>query len=514
MLRLAYTLGGEPRTYPLDRERVTVGRMLGNDLILPDHTISRNHAELESTPSGWKIVDLNSRNGTWVNDVLVKDALLAPGCTITLGRFQLRLEEVDELNKQLLAPTALPEKAALAPADVDLLARRSRILAVLSQVSRTLLSAGNEVEDVLEEIMDVIFQHVRAQRGAILLVNPTSGDLEPRTVRQAGDQKDTIQISRTIATKAVEEGVAILTQDAMVDPRFDAGESIAFLGIHSALCVPMKLGETVMGLIYVDNPVKVKAYDEFDLDLLSALSGYAALAIQQARLRAAVEAERLAKSRLERYHSPSVVNQILTASEQSGGFSLDVREVEASLLFADLVGFTTLTENMPPRDVALMLNAYFSRMTDVIFRYEGTLDKYMGDALMAIFGAPLPSDDHARRAVRCALEMRRELDRFNDEHADAPKLNFRIGVNSGPVVAGDIGSLRRMEYSVLGTTVNVASRLQSEVAEPGQIVVGEATYKKLGGGFEFEPLGKVKVKGLTKPILAFTVHEGAKPRRR
>jgi adenylate cyclase len=161
-----------------------------------------------------------------------------------------------------------------------------------------------------------------------------------------------------------------------------------------------------------------------------------------------------------------------------------------------------------------MLNAYFSRMTDVIFRYEGTLDKYMGDAIMAIFGAPLPYDDHARRAVRCALEMRRELDRFNEEHADAPKLNFRIGVNSGPVVAGDIGSLRRMEYSVLGTTVNVASRLQSEVAEPGQIVVGEATYKKLGGGFEFEPLGKVKVKGLTKPILAFTVHEGARPRRR
>ena len=529
MFVVRFALDGEQHTFRLDRDRITLGRMPGNDLVLPDHTVSRNHAELVRSEAGWKILDLGSRNGVRVNDVFVREALLSPGVTLTLGRFPLTFEEdrldqvriepardddsmvegtivrsVEEVNR-LLRAEPLPAPQALAPADLDRLARTSRILAVLSEVSKALLTATNNLGEVLEKIMDVIFQHVHAQRGAILLLNPATGELEPRIVRQAGDRTEAIQISRTIARKALEEGLAILTQDAQVDPRFEAGESIRFLGIQAALCVPLKLEDQALGLIYVDTPVKVKAYDEFDLDLLTALGGYAALAIHQARLLAAIEEERLAKSRLERYHSPSVVNQIITTGGPSEGFALEVREVEVSVLFADLVGFTTLSENMSPRDVALMLNAYFSRMTDVIFGHEGTLDKFIGDAIMAVFGAPIPSEDHPRRAVRCALDMRAALRQFNEEHPESPPLNFRIGINTGPVVAGDIGSLRRMEYSVLGTTVNVASRLESEVAQPGKIVIGEATYKKIAGAFDCEPLGKVKVKGLTRPIMAFAV---------
>ncbi len=531
MFRLLYTLNGEARTHVLDADRVTIGRMSGNDLVLPDHTVSRNHAELLRTPTGWKVTDLGSRNGTRVNDQFVREAMVLPGGTITLGRFVLKLEEdrseevriepagqqdsmvegtiirsVEEVN-QLLSAGRLQQEKAVAPADVDRLTRASRILSVLSEVSKTLLAAGNDVGEVLEKIMDVIFQYVHAQRGVILLADPATGHLEPRTVRQAGDRKETIQISQTIARKVMEEGVAILTQDAQVDPRFEAGASIRFLGIQAALCVPLRLEEQVLGIIYVDTPVKVKAYDDFDLDLLTALSGYAALGIQQARLRAAVEEERLAKSRLERYHSPSVVNQILGTGGASEAFTLDVREVDVTVLFADLVGFTTLTENMAPRDVALMLNAYFSRMTDVIFQHEGTLDKFIGDAIMAVFGAPIPSEDHALRAVQCAVDMRRALLQFNEEHPDLPPLNFRIGINTGPVVAGDLGSLRRMEYSVLGTTVNVASRLQSEVAGPGQVIIGEATHQRVAGQFDFEPMDKVKVKGLSQPIPSFAVQE-------
>jgi adenylate cyclase len=531
MFRLTYMLNGEPRSFQLQGTRITIGRMGGNDLVLPDHTVSRNHAELTHTTDGWKVVDLGSRNGTRVNDVFIREAHVSSGSTITLGRFILHMEEepskevrigpssegeamgegtiirsVEEVN-QLLAADSARRKVELAPADVDSLTRTSRILAVLSEVSKALLSASNDVESILEKIMDVIFQYVQAQRGAILLMN-AKGELEPKIVRQVGDRRDPIQISQTIARKAVEEGLAILTQDAQVDPRFEAGESIRFLGIQAALCVPLKLEDTVLGLIYVDNPVKVRAYDDFDLDLLTALSGYAAIGIQQARLRAAIEEERLAKSRLERYHSPSVVNQILTVGTGGEAFALDVREAEATILFSDIVGFTTLTENMAPRDVALMLNAYFSRMTDVLFSHEGTLDKFIGDALMAIFGAPIHSEDHARRAVLSALDMRRALSQFNEDHPETPPLKFRIGINTGPVVAGDIGSIRRMEYSVLGTTVNVASRLQSEVAKPGEIVIGEATYKRIAGDFEFDPLGKVKVKGLSRPILAFAVRDG------
>ena len=531
MYRLVYSHDGESREFLLLKDHITIGRMVDNDIVLSDHTISRRHAELFKTPDGWKIVDQGSRNGTRVNDAPVKEALLNPGDVVTLGMYALRFEaemsekvmiattedasvpegtiirSVDEIESQLSAGR-MDKKAALGTADIDRLARTSHILAVLSEVGRTLLSTA-DIEGLLEKIMDVIFQYVHAQRGVILLCNPKTGDLEPRTVRESGGGRDTIQISRTIAKKAFEEGVAILCQDAQVDPRFKAGESIRFLGIRSALCVPLKVEDKVLGLLYVDTPVKVKAYEDFDLELLTALAGYAALGIQQAQLRAAIEEERRAKARLERYHSPSVVSRIMEAGDASESLTLEVRELVATVLFSDLVGFTTLTEHMPPHDVARMLNTYFSRMTDILFANEGTLDKFMGDAIMAIFGAPIDSEDHARRAVMCALEMKQALRELNDENSDQRPLRFRIGINTGPVVAGDIGSIRRMEYTVLGTTVNVASRLESEVAEPGQIIVGEQTYEAIRDEFEFERIGKVKVKGLSQPI---TVYEVKRPR--
>jgi len=527
MFRLVYTLNGEPQSLNLRTDRVTVGRMADNDLVLPDHTVSRNHAELVRTPSGWTLRDLGSRNGTQVNGALVQEARLVPGSTLVFGRFEVRFEEeqssevrmdsasadapiaegtiirsVEEV-RDMLSAAPLEERRVLGQKDIDRLTRTSRILAVLSEVSRTLLSAAT-VDQVLEKIMDVIFQHVQAQRAVILLADSVTGELQPRCVRQVGGSKDTIQISRTIALKSFREGVAILSQDAQVDPRFQAGESIRFLGIRSALCVPLKAEDKVLGLIYVDTPMKVKAYEELDLDLLTALGGYAAVGIQQADLRAAIEAGRIARSRLERYHSPSVVERIVSAAEGEA-FALEVREVEATILFADLVGFTSMSEGMSPRDVATMLNAYFSTMTDVIFAHEGTLDKFIGDCIMAIFGAPLASGDHAVRAVRAALEMRVALSDFNASRPGVAPLNFRIGVNTGSVVAGDIGSPRRMEYSVLGSTVNAASRLQSQVAEPGQIVVGEQTRQHLGQAFECRKIGDVKVKGLRAPLPCYEV---------
>src|ERR1041384_7703700 len=114
---------------------------------------------------------------------------------------------------------------------------------------------------------------------------------------------------------------------------------------------------------------------------------------------------------------------------------------ESSLTGADIVGFTSMSENMSPAAVALLLNDYLSRMTEAVFKYEGTLDKYIGDAIMAVFGAPLDMSDHAERAIRCALEMRERLEEFNSEHREGPTLNIRIGINSGNVVAGEIGSI-------------------------------------------------------------------------
>jgi adenylate cyclase len=244
-----------------------------------------------------------------------------------------------------------------------------------------------------------------------------------------------------------------------------------------------------------------------DLDLLTALANYAAVAVERARLNQKIVAEEKKRERLGRFLSPQVASRILAAKETHGGAELGAPEVrEVSVLFADICGFTSMSETMSPSAVSLVLNDYLSRMTDVIFRYEGTLDKYIGDAIMAVFGAPLDMPDHAQRAIRAALEMQERLAEWNAERKEgSPELRIRIGINSGNAVAGEIGSINKKEYTVLGDTVNTASRLESSVAKPGTVVIGAHTRTLVEGLFECRALGTFKVKGKAQEIPAFEV---------
>jgi adenylate cyclase len=183
----------------------------------------------------------------------------------------------------------------------------------------------------------------------------------------------------------------------------------------------------------------------------------------------------------------------------------EVREV--SVLFADLVGFTTMSEKMSPAAVALLLNDYLSRMTDAVFKYEGTLDKYIGDAVMAVFGAPIDMPDHAERAVRCAIEMHERLEELNKERHDGPKLAIRIGVNTGRAVAGEIGSIVKTEYTVLGDVVNTASRLQGSVALPGTTAIGANTYEAVKRVVQCRCLGERALKGKEQVVTAYLVEK-------
>jgi len=253
-----------------------------------------------------------------------------------------------------------------------------------------------------------------------------------------------ISISKTIADRVTKDRVSILTSDAMVDPRFGAGDSIRFHGIRSAMCAPLWNKEHVIGIIHVDSPMLTNCFGLNDLDLLTALANYAAVAIERARLNQKLVAEEKKRERLGRFLSPQVTNRILATAE-SQGFALGVPETkDVSVLFADIVGFTSMSEKMSPAAVSLILNDYLSRMTDVIFKHEGTLDKYIGDAIMAVFGAPLDMPDHAVRSIRAALEMRERLEEFNAERSkEGPTLRIRIGINSGSAVAGEIGSINK-----------------------------------------------------------------------
>ncbi len=150
----------------------------------------------------------------------------------------------------------------------------------------------------------------------------------------------------------------------------------------------------------------------------------------------------------------------------------------------------------------------FERWTADVFARDGTLDKYIGDAVMAVFGAPLRQPDHARRAVATALAMRNSLEAFNRSRPQEPPLSVRIGINSGRVIAGDIGSPQHRAYTVIGDAVNVASRLESSVAQPGQIVIGQATFCQLDGLCACEPLGPVQLRGKRQVVEAFRVLGG------
>jgi adenylate cyclase len=190
--------------------------------------------------------------------------------------------------------------------------------------------------------------------------------------------------------------------------------------------------------------------------------------------------------------------------------AIEVTEEVVSVMFCDICGFTTLSERLGATEVADLLNVFFDRMTRTIFSFKGSVNKYIGDAIMAIFGAPIPMGDHSEQAVRAALAMQAEMPAVHESlpavvrQLLAPdRLQIRIGVNSGRVVVGNIGSPQRMEFTVLGDPVNVAQRLES-MCEPGKVWVGEETYEKTRDLFQYKDLGETSLKGKKRMI---RVHE-------
>ena len=412
------------------------------------------------------------------------------------------IRSVGELSKLFLdekpaeegtKPRAVPPEEV---EEVDELGKINRVLRSLSELAKALISA--QPEEVPTRVMDAVFEHIPGDRGFLMLYDE-DGNLKPRVVHHRHGDDEKITISKTIADRVVKDRVAILTSDAQVDPRFATGDSIRFHGIRSAMCAPLWQGDDVIGIIHVDSPMQTKTFTPDDLELLTALSNYAALAIQQANLNKKVQEEKIARERLEKYFSPNVATRILSEGER------DVQELEVSVLFADIVGFTPMAEKMSPNSVAKLLNEYFSRMEEPIFEHDGTVDKFIGDCIMAVFGAPYAQADHAERAVRVALEMRERLHELNNERNQSAPIEMRMGIHSGKAVSGPIGSEKRREFTVLGDTVNIASRIESMVAKKGQVVIGQTTYERVKGGFEMTDLGTVALKGKTAEVQCFEV---------
>ncbi len=204
------------------------------------------------------------------------------------------------------------------------------------------------------------------------------------------------------------------------------------------------------------------------------------------------------KDMFSRYVAKEIVERISDSGEQ---VTLHGEKREVSILFSDIRGFTSMTERLEPTEVVSILNAYFSCMIDVIYQYEGTLDKFLGDGIMCIFGAPIEQADHASRAARAALAMKKALVLFNKHQLEQGQhtLEVGIGINSGDAVIGNVGSEKRMEYTAIGDNVNLASRLQS-IARGGQILISDSTYNAIKPHALVDTLSPVKVKGKIQEI--------------
>jgi adenylate cyclase len=508
-----------------------VGRAATSDVPIYDPTISRRHAELQLSGGGVLVRDLGSSNGTFLNGARISEATATDGDVVTFGKVAFHVREVTPakarpgidstpfsmpagatiVRRVPVEDEAAPKARATASQQLKLEGesvneRRTRAMGLLLDISKE-LSRLQDVDKLLQRVVDITFQVMDVDRVSILMVEPTSKALIPRVSHtRLGDLAGgagSRHVPRSIAQRAVDERLAILTDNAAADERFK-GKSIMMQSVRSAMCAPlMGRGGTVLGIIYVDNLTATNSFSDEDLDFLIAFSGIAAVAIENSSLTDRLRREAVVLSNFQRYFAPNLAEEI---AAQEGEVQLGGAKRPVVVFFSDIRGFTSMSEEMLPDDIARLLTDYFTEMVEIVFKHGGTLDKFMGDAIMALWGAPIAHEDDADRAMGAALEMQEVLAELNAkwEQDGRQRVNIGIGINFGEVFAGNIGSQQRLEYTVIGDAVNVASRLCSK-AGPGDILVSEPFMQALKSPPAAEALEPLELKGKAKRVPVYRV---------
>ncbi|HEX7315370.1 MAG TPA: adenylate/guanylate cyclase domain-containing protein [Pyrinomonadaceae bacterium] len=526
----------------------TIGRAPDNRVVLNDPRASRYHAHVKYMDGAYVLVDgaldgKRSANHVFVNGEQRLEHALRDGDSVQIGASRLRLDLSDEQPKaesearfedkplghtQLLvsandviraalgARSASPstvERAAMAAHNEELedLRGKARILALLYEMSKTLGSVF-DLDPIFEKACEVIFSATPADRVVALLGDERGHDGEEdlRVVAmRVRDEKRAEHarkqpIGRTITRKVMRERQALLSQDAAADMEFAGVHSIVAQGVHSTICAPLIADTRVHGALYADRLDAFTSFTRDDLELVSAVAAQTAVAVENARAHERLAREEVARANYGRFLPEYVVQQIL---ENPDSFKLGGVNQTLTVLFADIRGFTRLSEHAAPERVVQLLNNYFTAMSDVIFAHGGTLDKYLGDGLMALFGAPTASPEDACNAVSAAVRMQRRMEDINTQlRAEGlAEIAIGIGLHTGVATVGYIGSERRSEYTAIGDTVNLAARLEQN-ALPDQIILSDATARAAeGAGCEFHPRSPITVKNRVQPVPIFEV---------
>jgi adenylate cyclase len=547
--------GGRAWQLPLSPPQgvCTIGRAPDNRVVLNDPRASRYHAYVKFQGGSYVLFDGSvdgklSANHVFVNGEERLEHPLRDGDLVQIGASRLRLDLSDEPraepearfedrplgHTQLLvsandviraalgaraapspSPAALAAAATVAApsAELEELRGKAKILALLYEMSKTLGSVF-DLDPIFEKACEVIFSATPADRVVALLRDerPRGDEGEDDLVVVATRVRDEARaaqgrkqpIGRTITRKVMRERQALLSQDAAADSEFAGVHSIVAQGVHSTICAPLIADTRVHGALYADRLDPFTSFTRDDLELVSAVAAQTAVAVENARAHARLAREEVARANYGRFLPEYVVRQIL---ENPDSFKLGGVNQTVTVLFADIRGFTRLSENAAPDRVVQLLNNFFTAMSDVIFTHGGTLDKYIGDGLMALFGAPSATPEDACNAVSAAVAMQRRMEEIN-EHLRAEGLDeiaIGVGLHTGVATVGYIGSERRSEYTAIGDTVNLAARLEQN-SLPGQIILSDATARAAAGaGCEYRPRPPITVKNRVQPVPIFEV---------
>lgn len=520
---------------------LSMGREATNTILIKEAKVSRRHAQITFLEGSYHIEDLQSGNGTFLNGFKItksrlqdKDLIrIAEGVYMFRNPYRYSPGEEGEKGKdggkkeaKQPSDAVLTERSSsFASTDAELkfdaersflmeskeigsvvqLEKANAKLRILYEVNHA-ISSIFDLQELFNAILDLVFKYMTAERGAILLYDPEKDSLQVAVTKiRDHKEKETeqLKISKTMMARVLKEKVSLLTTDALADNNFAGAQSIISQGIRCAMSVPLISKEHLFGVLHIDTTRKVSEFNQDTLELLTGIAGQAATTIENAKLLEKIEKEIETRGHLQRYLSSELVEQIINKQLD---LKIGGQLKKATTLFTDVRGFTRLTENIGAEAIVTILNNYFTRMVDVIFSNKGTLDKFIGDAIMAVWGIPVEHPADSSLAVMAAVEMQKELFYFNlfQKKNNRPKLKMGAGINTGEVVVGNMGSPKRMEYTVIGPPVNLASRVEC-LTSYNQILITENTYHEIKDKLVEIERPPTSVKGIDRPITTFGI---------
>lgn len=516
----------------LATDETRIGRALDrNEVVLNDGQVSRQHAILRRAGNAFMLVDLGSANGVFVDGERVTERMIKDGDSFNISHYTLRLRDqtgklsIRYLHGQVgntvlfrtpgvIAPVVPQiDRASLPPGGasselvldyLEVLKKKAETLSVIYELNK-LLSSDFSQEDIFKKVIEMLFRLTPADRIFVLL-KEASGELSTQAAEFRHPERDgsaEILISKTVVDRVLAERVSLLSYDALADERLVNAKSIMMQNIRSVMCAPLLGKGGVLGVILVDCQEPGKMLKEDDLELLNAVASETSIAVDNAVSHRRLVREELARAKYRRFMPPHVVDEILINPDV---VNLGGKNSLVTALFSDVRGFTSMSETLEPNIVVEMLNRYFADMTPIVFDHQGLLDKYMGDGLMALFGAPKETEDAPTMAVAAAIAMQRRMLLVNAELKEAglAEIAIGIGINTGMVTLGYIGSEERTDYTAIGDAVNLAARLEKQ-ALGWQIIISRSTLDKIGDKFPVRPSGSIMVKGKKSAVEIFEV---------